>query len=489
MKLSLVYKLVLFFSVFIFFLIVPLSLYFYIEATEIIEKQTDNYLTAIAESVEGQVFLAFDKTKTRAADWSSDGLIRETTEKIVKNQKQEDMATLSDYFLNKKLPLNHTIKLIDVVSLDGVILASSEKKRVGLVEDEHVLPEEREKLANAKFGETFISELEEESKEEAEEMYHPLGLMYHSMVPIKSIQTGETVGILLLHFSGEIFDQLMSGIWQVEQGAKTGQEFTKRLNTSEIYLVNKDGLMITPSRFIENAVLKQKADTLPVKNCLEKNEEFVGEYLNYLGTKVRGSSMCFSTFGDHNMTLIVEVAEDELFADLIKERTDFILLTLLLWILGILFSILFGRFFLKNIKIIHNTAIRVAKGDFKIRAVVKARDESGDLATIFNQMLDNIEESREDLARSNQDLQNTYKELERINASLEEKVKIRTNELENIKANLELRVHEKTMELQERLNELEKFRKLTIGRELKMIELKDEIDNLKRKIGEIESRS
>ena len=44
-------------------------------------------------------------------------------------------------------------------------------------------------------------------------------------------------------------------------------------------------------------------------------------------------------------------------------------------------------------------------------------------------------------------------------------------------------------ELTERLAELEKFQKLTVGRELKMVELKKEIEELRREIAVLKSES
>jgi len=66
---------------------------------------------------------------------------------------------------------------------------------------------------------------------------------------------------------------------------------------------------------------------------------------------------------------------------------------------------------------------------------------------------------------------------------LEIKVKARTRQLNELSASLEEQVKEKTKDLQARIDELERFKNVTIGRETKMIELKEEITRLK---GEIE---
>jgi len=96
------------------------------------------------------------------------------------------------------------------------------------------------------------------------------------------------------------------------------------------------------------------------------------------------------------------------------------------------------------------------------------------------------------------------KELKLLNIELEEKVKERTKELEDAKSvlevkvqartkelkesadNLESQVKGRTQELQERVNELERFHQLTVGRELKMIELKEKIGELEEKLKNLE---
>jgi len=61
---------------------------------------------------------------------------------------------------------------------------------------------------------------------------------------------------------------------------------------------------------------------------------------------------------------------------------------------------------------------------------------------------------------------------------LEKKIK----ELERAKEGLEEKVKERTKDLQERVEELERFNKIAIARELKMAELKEEINNLKKEL-------
>jgi len=75
------------------------------------------------------------------------------------------------------------------------------------------------------------------------------------------------------------------------------------------------------------------------------------------------------------------------------------------------------------------------------------------------------------------------RELQEAKTILEVKVKARTKELQELADSLEIKVKERTGELQARVEELERFHKLTVGRELKMIELKREVERLKKERG------
>lgn len=73
-------------------------------------------------------------------------------------------------------------------------------------------------------------------------------------------------------------------------------------------------------------------------------------------------------------------------------------------------------------------------------------------------------------------------ELETERTSLEIRVKARTEQLEELAKSLDEKVKQRTGELQKRLDELENFRRVTVGRELKMMDLKKEIERLKEEL-------
>lgn len=80
------------------------------------------------------------------------------------------------------------------------------------------------------------------------------------------------------------------------------------------------------------------------------------------------------------------------------------------------------------------------------------------------------------------------KYLEEAKSILKIKVKARTQELKELTKTLEQKVKKRTIQLQTRINELENFYKLTVGREVKMTDLKKEVKKLKKEIENLKNK-
>lgn len=93
----------------------------------------------------------------------------------------------------------------------------------------------------------------------------------------------------------------------------------------------------------------------------------------------------------------------------------------------------------------------VGKGNFAVKEGKVSKDEIGDLALVFRQMVSSLRKSKEG-----------------------EK---------NYSAILEQKVKERTKEGLSKTERLEQFKKMAVGRELKMIELKNKIQQLEQKAG------
>jgi len=96
-----------------------------------------------------------------------------------------------------------------------------------------------------------------------------------------------------------------------------------------------------------------------------------------------------------------------------------------------------------------------------------------------------VKERTGELEKQKSELEEVKGQLEQRKISLEDLVEARTKELEKAKGSLEAEVAKRTSQLQEKLEELERMSKAMVGRELKMVELKEALQKAQ---GEIETQ-
>jgi len=283
-------------------------------------------------------------------------------------------------------------------------------------------------------------------------------------VYIGEIHKSEYTGNLVLSISAPIFVRdKFSGVviinFDVEE--KLYEIITNRTGlgeTGEIYLVNKDGYLLTPSRFIDVSFLKTKINTEQVNLCLleyiEKGfssemEEKATRYTNFIGRKVMG--VCYF-ISEMQWGLIAEFDVKEAYKPMNELAVLLIIIFSILLIITIVVAIIISKDITLPIEKLHKGAEEIIKGNLDYRVGIKTKDEIGQLSRAFDLMTSRLVESQ--------------KELEKNTEKLEEKVKERTAQLDKKIAEIE----QQRMSTVNIANDLEEIN----------VTLQDEIDERKK---------
>lgn len=164
--------------------------------------------------------------------------------------------------------------------------------------------------------------------------------------------------------------------------------------TGEAYLVNKEGLFITPSRFTETLIeeglikehteLELQIDTLGAKEALS-GKSGIAEYANYRGNEVIGAYQPITSTG---WGLLIEQNQSEAFAAANNIRNVTIGMIVGASIIIFILALLIANSISKPIKNIADIASLLAIGNINQDVTYHSKDEIGELANSFRQMID-----------------------------------------------------------------------------------------------------
>lgn len=399
-----------------FLLVVAISTVFssyfaYRASKDSLEQNTLSNLNSVASAKAGEVTLFFEKFKARTSDWSTDGFIRSEFEAILADDDKERARDLGTYIKEKKQVIDQDIIITDIFDIDGTVVVSTDKSRIGHREPsiEELNHEYNfDKAKSASFGEVLISSL----IHEGDEAGHFDGVpMWHLDTPIISLKSGDVIGVMVNHVLGEKLEELLF----TEREIGLVQQVLTMKETLEVYLVNKEKMMVTPSRFVANAVLNQKVETEAVNKCIEKKEVTLGIYDDYRGVSVLGSSVCIN----HNWVLLVEIDKSEVFKGLDKIVIDVLFISMIIMLVALILALVLTRGIVNPIERLAVVVNRIASGDFSQRVEVKSGDEIGEFAEAMNNMEDKLEQSYANLKAETIISQSRAEELDKFRLAVD----------------------------------------------------------------------
>jgi len=360
------------------FPIIVTFIYGYNNNRKILERHILEDLRLNSGSIAGRVLQFVEMNRRRVADFASDAAVRDGAERLLKSGKHPDAAALGDYIRTNKLPLDRHIRSIELIALDGRVVVSTD----GRMKERSVAGEAF--FLNFKAGNSVTGTLIDHG-----EGAPGLAVSAWVMGPGTEEPIAVMTQFVVLTELDEILKTAFTGI-----GFVSG---SPPLETMEAYLVNGDGLMITGSRFLEDAVLKKPARTEPVRRCLETGGDFSGFYADYRGVEVAGSSRCIAPL---NWALLVEIDSGEALAGAVNMRTDALAAAAVVAGLIVLLFTVFYKKVILQISRLSDAAVALSGGDYDVTVPVASNDELGALSESFNAMAAKIKETTRNIRAS-----------------------------------------------------------------------------------------
>jgi len=364
-------------------------------ATATLETQTGAVLRAASNGAEAQIREFMLHLKEETLRLSADPRVRQIAESPEQPNARSTAGILNS--LRESFP---EAREVFVLNTEGRIIASSQSEKVGTDQSAEGYFLKGQKA----FDGGVVAR-------------RPNGeLTWVMSAPIRNDGDGSVSGVLAARFDPEVLSDLTSGRRVLREGADT-QSF-RIGETGETYIVNLDGLMITDSRYVPGAVLRVKVDTLPVRTYRIKGEEMTGDYFDYRGVFVSGSSIALR---DRGWIVLTEIDFRQAFAPIKRLRNVLVGLTLGLTLAGVLLAGAWARSIVQPLRMAGQADTALAAGD-QVHALASEenlpRNEIGDFVRRRNDRVKALMERQHELVHEQKRSADAAAQLEQIAYSI-----------------------------------------------------------------------
>jgi len=412
---------------FLVVIFVALAIGFY--TTELIKSNVSTYLTSSNRARAEHIRTFINDQEKTAIILAAASVYRD----FLNNPTNSEIKAKIDRRLIRTIEADPQINESFIIDVQGKIVASSDKTHEGL--DKSNEPYYLNGKKEIFIKDVYYSDLTNK-------------LNYTISAPIKD-DNGILLGVSVLRYLPNNFFSIVKN----ENGLGA---------TEESFLVNGEGLFITPSRFLdETYVLKQKITTENLNDCFQSDkmayvakygysniqEAFGNQLIEIKDYRNKDVLLTDTYIPETNWCLVTKI--DKTYFSSFRESLSvyFVLIFSLAGILFLLIGYLISGRITKPIHILQSVTNKIKQGDFNNKADVSSHDEVGELAESFNVMMEAVKKSRAEIdikvKEQTKDISKKAKELaEQKNAILNilkdvetEKIKVEllANDLEKFK--------------------------------------------------------
>lgn len=229
--------------------------------------------------------------------------------------------------------------------------------------------------------------------------------------PFLDSNTDEFIGVLVARVKMMGIDKIMA-------------ESSGASQTGEVYIVNRNGYMITPSKFLKDTFLKQKVDIADFRKGLLDRQVTISS--DYRGVRVLGSHVYIP---EMQWYLFAQIDEKEAFAPLAKLYVLFLIILFTVPLFAYLLSMYLAKVIVEPIHKLQKGMEIIGKGNLEHKVATNARDEIGQLSRAFDNMTGNLQKSEAERERMLEELENKNRELFKLDNLKSEFVSVVSHEL------------------------------------------------------------
>jgi len=370
----------------------------------IVKDWVTQEITELSFLLQKQVNQFIEVKKQAATLLASDRHIRDELKALRENTSEHKprQKMLCTYLSNRCKSLKDVVSVM-IINNKGMIIASSDTMHLNEDRsDTHYYTHYKKNRYGHLVSDVYFSEEYNRS-------------LIDFIAPVSDEHGDTSLGLLLLKVDKSALDRITTGetpapssgipkidIYDdVQDGGEAGSRAERRKGiirkgaTREAYIVNKDKLMITPSRFFKDTFLKQRVSSESVIYTLKNKKSFSGIYKDYRGKMVLGISRFFEEPG---WVLLLETDLNEAFLPV--KRVRYVALIAIGSGIGGLIILSVTLRVMRHILFLEKGLKNISSGDLNtyLEHDYRPGDELGErLAGSFNEMALAVKKSEETL--------------------------------------------------------------------------------------------